>query len=196
MLVLYRVEAQDSVVIETEKDQSLRGRFIEITENSETYQNYKVINRDRLDLFWSQVDDSLARYQKGRAKLEADLDEANQGIAATKNQITQTQGELEEVKFQRDRISFLSLDLLKNNYSYLVWSIIAVLASLLVISYLRYINNNRTTKKVKKESREIESEFEEFKKRAREKEIKLKRDLQTEINTVEELKQKVTLHKT
>ena len=143
--------------------------------------------------FWTDVNDSLELYAKSRRKLEEGLQTAGKNISELEVELKRTQEDLEQVTLQRDRISFLGLELIKKNYSYIVWGIILVLMILVLVAYSRFISANRITDRVKKESAELELGLEEFKKSAREKETKLKRELQTEINTVEELKQKVTL---
>jgi len=67
--------------------------------------------------------------------------------------------------------------------------------ALLVIMIVKFNSSNYTTTRVKNDFQELSEEYEEFKKRTREKETKLKRDLQTEVNTVEDLKKKLPLHR-
>ena len=178
---------------DTASNQSLERKFQDLIDKSETYQDYKVIGRDRLASFWSEVADTLVQNGKDRVDLEENLETVNKNISEVEVQLKETQEELGLVTFEKDRISFLGSELLKNQYSYLVWGIILILAILVVVANVRYISTSRTSKRAKREGQELESEFEEFRKSAREKETKLRRELQTEINTVEELKQKVTL---
>ena len=195
LLSVAQVKGQNPEEADTAIDQSLERKFQDLIDKSETYQDYKVIGRDRLASFWSEVTDTLVQNGKDRVDLEENLRAVNKNISQVEVQLKESQDELEMVKFEKDRISFLGLELIKNQYSYLVWGIILILAILVVVANVRYITTSRTTKRVKREGHELQSEFEEFKKKTLEKETKLRRELQTEINTVEELKQKVTLHK-
>jgi septal ring factor EnvC (AmiA/AmiB activator) len=67
--------------------------------------------------------------------------------------------------------------------------IFALLIAALVL-YFRFQSANRITQQTRKEYQTLQSEFDEHRQRTRENETKLKRDLQTEINRVEELKGK------
>jgi len=193
LLSVTQVKGQKPEVADTATDQSLERKFQDLIDKSETYQDYKVIGRDRLASFWSEVTDTLVQNGKDRVDLEENLETVNKNISEVEVQLKETQEELGLVTFEKDRIAFLGLELLKNQYSYLVWGIILILAILVVVANVRYISTSRTTKRAKREGQELGSEFEEFRKNAREKETKLRRELQTEINAVEELKQKVTL---
>lgn len=195
LLSFASVGAQNPETTETAEDQSLKGKFQELIDKSESFQEYKVIKRDRLTSFWAEVNDTLVLNGTDRSRLHTDLKTANKNISALEVQLRETKEELEKVTFEKDRMSFLGLELIKSSYSYLVWGIILGLLILLAAAYVRFISTSRIAERIKTENRELQSESEEFKKNAREKETKLKRELQTEINTVEELKQRVTLPK-
>ena len=70
----------------------------------------------------------------------------------------------------------------KNSYNLLLWSIITVLAITTVFFILRFKNSNSLTKAAKTNLAEIEEEFELHRKKSLEKEQKLRRQLQDEIN--------------
>ncbi len=195
LLFFTKIQGQIPPRAETKKSESLEGKFRQLNDESETYQEYKVVRRDRLGSFWSEVTDTLARNAQNKAKVQANLQTAEKNISDLENQLEETEQALEQVTFEKDRISFLGWQLIKSTYSFLVWGVIVLLAILVVIYQLRYTRAGRITERTKKQGRELESEFEGFKNNAREKETKLRRELQTEINKVEELEQRVTFHK-
>src|SRR5690606_27557662 len=98
---------------------------------------------------------------------------------------------LEEQEYQIEHMSFLGMGLTKGAYVTFTWVVIFILALAALILYFRYNSANKITIKAKNEYNSLDEEFETHKKRARETESKIKRELQTEINTVQELKQKL-----
>jgi hypothetical protein len=74
------------------------------------------------------------------------------------------------------------MSLEKGTYNLIVWSIIVILIILLSFFIQRYKSNFRVAKESKDAADEIREEFEQHRKKAMEREQKLKRDLQDELN--------------
>lgn len=169
---------------------TLEEKFNELNSTSETYEQFKVITTTRLNDFWKEVMDSL-QVQKQEIsqlsnlsterKLEADqLQSKMDGISA----------ELEKAESNTTTISFLGADIQKSTYHLIVWGIIILLAVLCVIVWWTSKSGSSTTKQAKEEYDSINAELEASKNKARETQIKLKRELQTALNQIEELKRR------
>ena len=168
--------------------ESLNDKYQDMLETTETFQQYKVIPRTTIDAFWAEVTDSLksnsvaykqlfdqAAYQKKRmAEVSAERDDLHV--------------KLDESLALMDSISFLGINLSKTAYHIIVWTIIVLLLVGMAIVYMMFLKGNRVTSKSTKELTLVTSEFEEYKNQSREKQVKLKRELQTAINTIDELK--------
>jgi hypothetical protein len=70
----------------------------------------------------------------------------------------------------------------KTNYNILMWSIIAALLSLLLFFIYKFKNSNALTREAKLKLDEVETEFEEHRRTALEREQKVRRQLQDELN--------------
>ncbi|MGB1000126.1 MAG: hypothetical protein ACPGVE_07285, partial [Flavobacteriales bacterium] len=70
----------------------------------------------------------------------------------------------------------------KSAYQAIMWAIVAVLALLLLIFIGKFKSSSSLTSQSQKEKLTLESELEDVKKKALEREQKLKRELQDEIN--------------
>ena len=70
----------------------------------------------------------------------------------------------------------------KTSYNILLWSIIGGLLAFLLFFIYKFKNSNAVTKQAKLSLAETEEEFEEHRKRALEREQKVMRRLQDEIN--------------
>jgi len=79
-------------------------------------------------------------------------------------------------------LSLFGLQMSKTGYNALMWSIIAALLALLLVFIFRFKNSNSITKAAKLKLSETEEEFEEHRRNALEREQKVRRQLQDEIN--------------
>ena len=70
----------------------------------------------------------------------------------------------------------------KSGYNVLMWSIIAGLLAFLLFFIFRFKNSNAITKEAKQKLTEVEEEFEEHRRNALEREQKVRRQLQDELN--------------
>ena len=79
-------------------------------------------------------------------------------------------------------MSLLGLQMSKTSYNILMWTIIGGLLTLLLIFIFKFKNSNSVTKAAKKALAETEEEFEEHRRSALEREQKVRRQLQDELN--------------
>ncbi|MEO9483786.1 MAG: hypothetical protein ABJG47_10090 [Ekhidna sp.] len=166
--------------------ETLQEKYNDILENTETYEQYKVIPRTTLNGFWSEVSDSLTQNTRTISGLRSERIDQQAMIVKLNADVASLQSELDESLNQNDSISFMGISFSKVGYHLMVWLIIIVLAVLGVIAYLMYMRSNHVTTRVKKEHDILNSEFEEHKVKSREAQVKLKRELQTAINDLNE----------
>ena len=76
----------------------------------------------------------------------------------------------------------------KTGYHWMVWILIFTLLTVAILIYLYAISMVSSGKRIKKDHEYLRREFESHKDRSRENQVKLKRELQTAVNTIEELK--------
>lgn len=156
---------------------TIEEQFDVLIKNSFPYENFKNI-RDNLPRFRKNTIDSLHALQNQIAEQKATTE--NQKI--TIDSLQESLSSMKEEISQRDNISFLGMSVEKGTYNLIVWSIIAILIILLSFFIQRYKSNFRIAKESKDAADEIREEFEQHRKKAMEREQKLKRDLQDELN--------------
>lgn len=167
---------------------SLNVKFREMIESTETFNQYKVIPRTRIDAFWSEVLDSLKEDSQTIDELMLQVETQEDSIQSLSSSKKAIQASLDESLMLNDSISFVGLTLTKSVYHLIVWGIILILALAAALVYFMYLKSNRVTSRSKKELETLQLTFEEHKNQSREKQVKLKRELQTAINTMEEMK--------
>lgn len=165
-------------------------------------QDYKVVKVNSLDNFWTQVQDSLkAREQNirkaGKATATA-LVQAQKTIAEQKSKIqnltlenSRKDQQLQKTAHDVESLSVFGLDMNKQVYVILSWVIIIGLLVVAGIFAFLYQKSKVITDEKIKAYDQITQEFKEHKQLARERETKIKRDLQTETNKIDDLNQQI-----
>jgi cell division protein FtsB len=170
---------------------SLKDQFQEMLESSETYTEYKVVKRSKLNEYSSAVQDSLSKGRTNIVGLSAEVKELKTQVSRLTARIADLESQLSESESLRNSLVFLGIKMNKATYHTLVWVIIGVLAVFGAFAYLSFMRSNQLTTKTKKEMKTLELEYDDHRKTSQEKQIKMGRELQTERNLVEELKSKL-----
>lgn len=103
------------------------------------------------------------------------IDDLNAELGNTKTELSNTISE-------KDSMELFGMQTSKPNYSLILWSIVGVLSALLLFFIYKFRSSNAITKQAKLNLSEIEEEFEEHRRNALEREQKVRRQLQDEIN--------------
>ncbi|MHC2993047.1 hypothetical protein OB13_16225 [Pontibacter sp. HJ8] len=200
------VQAQGTAKEENQAANSLSGQFNNLKSKSNSYmegnREYKVVNVGLLNSFWQSVQATIKETEQKQIK---DLNATKQDLAEARATIGEQAKQLEALKQDNakkdaavqqsedevNNISVLGLGIHKQVYVIINTSIIALLLIVLGIIFTQYKSSKRVTDEKKKEFDAIDQEYNEYKKNARERELKIKRELQTEMNLVAELNEQV-----
>ncbi|MBC8052594.1 MAG: hypothetical protein H7Y13_05980 [Sphingobacteriaceae bacterium] len=173
-------------------DNSLNGQYEALLKNSWMQQGYKVINPGRLTTLWKSVNDTLINTKKQLADSRRIINEQEKQLADLKTQpapkVTNT--EIKAVAVKQIEVLGMAVDLA--TYNWIVWGTILALALGLAGILLTKAKNSMDSKQYKDQYEEISSEYQTYKAKAKEKELRLARELQTERNTIEDLLAKQT----
>lgn len=176
-----------SFPVNAQTEKSLDESFSEILNESESYEDYKVIRTSKLRQFRSAMYDSLTSYKTTITSLQDELSTLKSDMEELKSQFTTVQKSLNESQASSDLISFLGFDMKKLTYSIFVWSVVCLLMLCLVIMYGRIKHVCGVVKRVKSAYSKIVEDYRNQRFQATEKQIKLKRELQTALNRLENL---------
>ncbi|MDN3618737.1 MULTISPECIES: hypothetical protein [Polaribacter] len=165
-----------------EETNSIENQFDKIYRVSTTYQSYKVISKDSYQSLKSNVLDSLKSSKMIISKKDILLNAEKENIEKNKILLSKTKLDLEASLIKENSISVAGLQLSKVTYNLILWSIVIIL--LLALSYFifKFTRSNVLTREAKDNLAEIEEEFEKHRKNTLDKEQKLRRQLQDEIN--------------
>ncbi|MBC8883851.1 tRNA (guanine-N1)-methyltransferase [Flavobacterium piscinae] len=176
--------AQDS--IQNKSQASMNGtldkQFDYVVQKSNNFQEYKVVKRDFLTILKRNSLDSVNRFKTELADLKAEFTKHTTTIQQLKDTLKTTQVELDKLKIAQDNVSFLGTPVSKANYNMIMWGIVSVLLLILVVFLFQLKGAKSIANDAKHNLDKLEDDFEEYKRKALEKEQKLGRQLQDEIN--------------
>ena len=161
---------------------TLSEQFQYMVDRSNSYERFKLIDKTKLATFQRSMNDSINSV-KSRLEAEKQTVKTHENTIKTLNDnITELQTALDETKNQKDSMNFFGALLSKGLYNTIMWGIVVVLTVLLVFYIYRYANGNVVTKKSISDLAELQEEYENYRKAAIEREQKVRRQLQDEIN--------------
>ncbi|WP_242131991.1 tRNA (guanine-N1)-methyltransferase [Aestuariivivens marinum] len=145
-------------------------------------QMYEAVKHSMLLTLQAHVVDSLKTLYKNLADTQAIVDNQANEISDLKAKLSTTQSDLDKTNTEKNSMSLFGLQMSKTGYNLLMWCIIGGLLALLILFIYKFKNSNSVTTEAKLALSEIEEEFEEHRKTALEREQKVRRQLQDEIN--------------
>lgn len=145
-------------------------------------QRYEAVKQVWLLQLKANVLDSLRTTYEEVDNLEATVANQAKEIGDLKSKLGDTQSTLNQTNEEKNNMSLLGMQTSKANYNVIMWSIIAILTAFLLFFIYKFKSSNAITKQAKKSLAETEEEFEEHRRIALEREQKVRRQLQDEIN--------------
>ncbi|RED92065.1 hypothetical protein [Marinoscillum furvescens] len=168
--------------------ESLQGQFEAMMNENSTYERYKVVPITDMNAYWAQIADTLQGKNAQISALQNEVGELRTQIDTLEQRVSSLQADLAASEQVNDQIHFIGIPFSKAAYHVMVWVIILILAVVAVIAYLMYIRSNKVTTRVKKDYDKLRHEYDAHRDKARETQVRLKRELQTAVNTIDEMK--------
>lgn len=167
--------------------QTLRERYLVMKMKSQNYQEYKVIKENILDGVWNifldSVDAKQAAIRKSQAEVNRLQTELNQNIETLKAK----ENSMKDIVYASEHITVLGIDFDKGFFAGMV-GVILLIAGLIVAGVVYTMGVLRKNLSEKEElANTISAEYEEYKRKAMDKQTKLSRELQNERNRLAEL---------
>jgi len=172
------VNAQETL----ESAKTIENQFDNLYKKSSSYQEYKVISKELFQNLKLQTLDSIELYKKQLAEEKALLKIEKLNLSSLKAKESKTQTALKNAIQNENTVSLFGSPVSKTNYSLFLWSLILMLLCSLIYFIFKYKNNIFLTNAAKIQLKEAEEELAIQLKKALEREQKLRRQLQDEIN--------------
>lgn len=161
---------------------TIENQFTKIYRLSNNWQEYKMIKRTHFTSFQKNILDSISTIKKDIVTKQLKIDEQLKNATLLKNEIITLKDSLATSIKKEDAFSFLGTFLDKNTYNTILWSIICALLAGLAFFIFKFKSSYFVIKETKNALTDVEDELEQYKRNAIDKEQKLRRQLQDEIN--------------
>lgn len=181
-LFLFKANAQTEQPEPSLTDSNLEGQFEFIYDKSSNYQEYKVVKRVWLDQLRKNILDSVASVEEDLVASQKLTETQSNEINTLKSSLEEVNNNLTGVSAEKDSITFLGVQIEKSAYKTIMWSIVLLLALIILFLAYKFKNANTITREAKKTLVEVEEEYEDYRRKALEREQKVRRQLQDEIN--------------
>jgi len=170
-----------------QQTQSVKNQFETIIKDSNNYtsskgQLFEVIKLSKILALKANALDSINAIQ---AKLNTVTNQVNtqqNEITTLQSDLAKTNEKLTSARNKKDSMTFLGIQMSKIGYNLLMWSIIGVLGAFLMFFIFMFKNKNAEANTANSARAHLENEFKEHRRIALEREQKVKRELQDEIN--------------
>ncbi|MGB5318546.1 tRNA (guanine-N1)-methyltransferase [Eudoraea sp.] len=143
---------------------------------------YEVVRTINLDKLKKNVLDSVSAARTNAAALKSTISTHEATIESLNTKLKETTDNLTTVTDEKDSMSFLGAQVSKGTYNVILWTIIVGLLLLLLLFVYKFRRSNILTQDAKSNLSELETEYEDHRRRALEREQKISRQLQDEIN--------------
>jgi peptidoglycan hydrolase CwlO-like protein len=179
--------AQDTSEVEQAKDPSAIEDLRTVVDESNNYQQYKVIEKVEINAAIKKVFSEFDLLTAEISELKDSIQSQDKQIQSLKKEVSGLNTELTNLQSEKDEIQFLGMSLTKSAYNLMVWSIIGVLIALLLFFIFKFNRSNLLTKEAKQNLKNLDADYENYKRIALEKQQKLGRQLQDEKNKNQKL---------
>lgn len=175
-------QEENTTVTEALRQEKIEGQFDMVIKKSGKFQEYKVVKLVWLNKLKSNTIDTLKTLESKLNTTNLKIDEQKTTITGLEESLAKTNGDLTTVTKEKNSINFFGAALTKSSYKTIMWVIIGVLIALLSFFVYKFKNSNAITLQARKVLAETDAEFEDHRRRALEREQKVMRKLQDEIN--------------
>lgn len=171
---------------EQTEDTSINTQFETIIRKSTNYRQggkrYEVVRLLELEALRKNILDSISTSNNNIVGLRATIAENETSISSLNTKLDETTKNLNQLTEEKDSMSFFGAMVSKGTYKLIVWSIIFGLLAFLLFFIYRFKNSNFLTQQAKSALTDVETEFEQHRRRSLEREQKISRELQDVIN--------------
>ncbi len=161
---------------------TLGDQFDYVYGKSSNFEDYKVVKKEHFNYLKSNSLDSIDRFKREGLEAKQRVTTYKQEIAKLATSLANSQEELAKLQTEQNSIGFFGVALSKTSYKFIMWSVVVILILLLLLFFYKMQRAIIVAKEASGIVEKIETEFEDYKHKALEKEQKMGRQLLDEIN--------------
>jgi DNA mismatch repair ATPase MutS len=160
---------------------TIENQFNYVIKKSNTYEDYKMVRSWWLYRLKTHVTDSMKTERQKLTAARESISEKEKEINVLQTNLQATNDKLSTAIKEKNSLVFFGITMNKTAYNTIVWGIIAGLAVFLGLFIILFKRSNAVTIQTKRSLNELKTEYEDYRKRALEREQKTVRRLYDEI---------------
>ncbi|MDJ1491758.1 hypothetical protein QNI19_02370 [Cytophagaceae bacterium DM2B3-1] len=180
------------ILFSAQAQNSLNSQYQQLKEGSNNYQDFKVIKQTSLDAFWSKVQDSVNVTKKKLKTATDEIQALKTQVAKLEQQVKAKEDQMQKNDEASQQVPVLGINVDKNGYVMFSYIVYVALLAVLAFFFFQYKNSNQVTVSTRKDFEEARDQVDDYKKKLLEIQTALGRELQTERNRVDEMKQEIS----
>ena len=161
---------------------TIDSQFVYLYAISRTQNGIEHVRRPNLEQIRKNVADTIQALTKEIVNLKTKDASQRTAMDAMADSLVRVQQELQTAQQEKDRFSFIGISVQKGTYNLIMWGIVLLSGAALSLYIYRFNQSHVVTRDTKKAIDDLQQEFDQHRKKSMEKEQKLKRQLQDEIN--------------
>ena len=164
------------------QENTLENQFDDVIKKSNSYQEFKVIKKVKINSLKKNVLDTVAQLEQNINSFSEEIQQQKTKITNLNNELETTQNNLSISKEKENSIEVFGVLTNKTTHNTIVFLLLGILLITIFILFYKFKNSHTVTKSTKDRLQETEEELESFRQRTLEREQQLRRKLQDEIN--------------
>ena len=161
---------------------TIENQFDFLIKKSGRYQEYKVIKKTWIFKMKDNVLDSIKAFNIKISTQQKEISNQLNTINELNSKVSEVTKELENVNLEKNSMQLFGTNMDKPLYNSLLWSIIGGLVLVAGIFIFKYNSSNQITSNANQKLTDLEEEFTQHRASAIEREQKVRRQLQDELN--------------
>jgi len=174
------VNAQNREALEG--NHTLKERYEIMKDKAESYTDYKVIKNAILDGVWKISMDSMAKVKSDLRTANSTIVKLNGEIKGAADRVREAEESLQQSAYERTHMTVFGIPVAKSVFVTTALIIVGALIIALLTALSTFNVLRRSNREKELTIHGIMSEFDAFRKKALEKEVKISRELQSERN--------------
>ncbi len=171
-----------TICLAQDKTNSIDNQFTKLVNESNNYQTYKIVPKVKLQELQTNVNQAMNKLQTVIDNHAAATQAQKDSLQSMSNQLETAQADLAIALERENSFQVLGISTQKSTFTSIVWSIIGILVLALAFFVFRFKKSFSITREANLRLAETEQELEDLRKSSLEREQKIRRQLQDEIN--------------
>ncbi|HEX2922069.1 MAG TPA: hypothetical protein VHO50_12975 [Bacteroidales bacterium] len=165
---MYSISFGQTTIPEELRSSPVRDQLNYIENRTKIYENFRAVREDMFQVLKTNINDTIASMQQKVAASDSQVKSLNHAIDTLERSLASTKTDLENMTRTKDSVEVLGMEIRKDAYNTLMFSIIIALLLILVLGFLVFKRNQRAVINRNKDIEELKAEFETYRKTSRE----------------------------